>query len=360
MTSTMDARPGLADDADWTPTEDLDGFLRCTEVHQVTHDVRSFVLQPLGPVAFTPGQYLTVTVDVDGQQLSRCYSIASSAARTDSLTITVKRVRGGPVSNWLHDHVRPGDHLQVTGPYGVFTPGPQVSRRQLYLSAGSGITPLMSMARTIVDQRIPADVLFVHHARSPEDIIFRDELDAIPARHRGIKTVVACEADGARETWAGHRGRISSEFLDIVSPDLAERDIFICGPAPYMEATRAFVLARGAVPSRVHEESYVFGTTSDPSGPAGDRAAVTYDVEFARSGQVVPCDDRTSVLEAATQAGLTLPSSCREGACGTCKTRLISGQVDMEHAGGIRPREIAQNQILLCCSTPTTDLVVDA
>ena len=360
MTSTMDLEPRFHDADDATLDGGIDGAVLCTAVHQVTHDVRSYVLQPHGPVAFAPGQYLTVTVDVDGQRLARCYSIASSAARTSNLTITVKRVPGGPVSTWLHDHIRPGDYVEVSGPYGQFTPGPHTSPRQLYLSAGSGITPLMSMARTIVDQRTPANVVFAHHARTPEDIIFRDELEALNGRHSGIRVVVACEDDGSQELWAGHRGRISSAFLDAVGPDLEERDIFICGPAPYREAARAYVLAAGAHPSRVHEESYDFGVTSAPPAARSDGAALTYDVEFARSRQVIRCTSTSSVLEAAAQAGLTLPSSCREGACGTCKTRLISGEVDMDHAGGIRPREVAQGQILLCCSTPITDLVVDA
>ena len=120
------------------------------------------------------------------------------------------------------------------------------------------------------------------------------------------------------------------------------------------------MLAAGAHANRVHEERPEFGETRVLPAVARDGAALTFDVEFARSRQVVRCAGTISVLEAAAQAGLTLPSSCREGACGTCKTRLISGQVDMDHAGGIRPREIAQGQILLCCSTPTTDLVVDA
>jgi ferredoxin-NADP reductase len=203
-------------------------------------------------------------------------------------------------------------------------------------------------------------VILVHHARSPADIIFRDELERMSGRHAGIRVVVACEAAAAHEPWTGHRGRISSAFVDTICPDLFERDIFICGPGPYMQAARTYALAAGALPGRIHEESYVFGATASPSVVASETSAVGYAVEFARSRRVVRCASTTSVLEAAAQAGLALPSSCREGACGTCKTPLLSGRVDMNHAGGIRPREIAQNQILLCCSTPATDLVVDA
>ena len=199
----------------------------------MTHDVRSFVLQPPGPVAFAPGQYLTVSVDVRGQRLSRCYSIASSAARTSSLTITVKRVRGGPVSNWLHDHVRPGHYLEASGPYGRFTPGPQTSPRQLYLSAGSGITPLMSMARTLSTGAHRRTLSLCTTPARPRTSSFATSCGALNRRYAGIRVVVVCEDDAADEPWRGHRGRITPAFVDAVSPDLPERDIFICGPAPY-------------------------------------------------------------------------------------------------------------------------------
>jgi ferredoxin-NADP reductase len=341
----------------------VDGTLLCTEVHQVTHDVRSFVLQPWTPRAFSfmPGQYLTVTVAADGQRWSRCYSISSPPTRPDRLTITVKRVPGGPVSNWLHDHIRPGDSIEASGPFGTFTPAGHHRSAQLFLSAGSGITPLMSMARTLIDRGTPSDVVFVHHARTPADIIFRAELERLNEMHSGIRVFVVCEDDAADEIWSGHRGRISPAFLDDVAPDVAEREIFICGPTPYRRAACVYVLEAGAEPARIHEESYVFGESSPGSdGRENGGAVATHLVEFSRSQRVVECPGNTTVLEAATQAGITLPSSCQEGVCGTCKTTLLSGTVDMNHAGGIRPREIAQHKVLPCCSVPTADLVVDA
>ncbi len=341
--------------------DDVDGTLVCTAVRSVTHDVADFVLEAEEPTRFLfePGQHLTVTVPVAGQRLSRCYSLSSPPTRPDSLTITVKRVPGGSVSNWLHDHLRPGDLLEVSGPLGSFTPTGHRSPKQLYLTAGSGITPLMSAARTLVDQGRPADVVFVHHARTPDDIMFRDELHRMGDRHPGIRTVVVCDEVSPSQPWAGPRGRITSDLLAALAPDVRDREVFLCGPPAYMQAARACLAVAGVDLLRVHEESYVFGGASTPTA-VRDAAATVYSIELRRSQRVVECPAGTTVLQSASSAGLTLPSSCQEGICGTCKTTMLSGAVDMHHAGGIRQREIDRGQVLLCCSTPTEDLVLDA
>ena len=173
------------------------------------------------------------------------------------------------------------------------------------------------------------------------------------------------------ETWAGRRGRIDAATLAEVVPDAADRETFVCGPGPYMDAVRP-LLAEAGVPSvRTHEESFVFATSpADRVAKAGARAkaagdgavgvtGVSHAVEFTVSGRTVDCDESTTVLDSALDAGLSVPSSCSEGACGTCKSVLISGEVEMKHAGGIRPKEIAAGKFLPCCSTPLTDLVVE-
>lgn len=358
MTATMFG-PTTVEGAHLDWRDDLDDTLVCAEVADVTHDVRSFVLRPAQPVAyrFQPGQHLTLTVEMEGRAVSRCYTIASSPWRPDELTITVKRVPGGLVSNWLHDHLRPGDPVTVDGPLGRFSTAHHPAEKYLFLSAGSGITPLMSMLRTIHGAREPVDVVFVHHARTPADIIFRDELRVIEAEQPGVRVVVVCEDDAERERWTGPRGRVKLPMLLDVAPDLIDREVFTCGPAPYMEAVRGLLARAGADPDRCHEES--FDLAAGPA-PVTTSTGPTYTVELRRSGRTVECDESTTVLAAAARAGLSLPSSCQQGMCGTCKTTLVSGRVEMNHAGGIRPREIAQDQILLCCSTPREDLVLDA
>lgn len=357
MTTTMFG-PATGEGAHLEWRDDLDDTLVCAQVADITHDVRSFVLRPAEPAAyrFQPGQHLTLTVQMDGQAVSRCYTIASSPWRPDELTITVKRVPGGLVSNWLHDHLRPGDPVVVDGPLGRFSTAHHPAEKYLFLSAGSGITPLMSMLRTIHGAREPVDVVFVHHARTPADIIFRDELREIEAEHPGVRVVVVCEDDAEHERWTGPRGRVTLPLLLGAAPDLIDREVFTCGPAPYMQAVRGLLAQAGTNPDRCHEESFDLATDA---APVTTSTGPTYTVELRRSGRTVECDEDTTLLAAATQAGLTLPSSCQEGMCGTCKTTLLSGRVEMNHAGGIRPREIAKDKILLCCSTPRGNLALD-
>ena len=356
------ATPGFED-----PGADvLDQDLLCLDTHPVTHDVRSLVLEvPAGRrLGFSPGQYVTVTVHVDGVPVQRCYTISSSPTRPERVTFTVKRVPGGPVSNWLHDRVGIGDRLHVCGPLGRFSTHQHPATKYLFLSAGSGITPLMSMTRDLHDRpggRDRCDVAFVHSARTPDDLIFRDELATMAASGDWLRVSSICETDSPAETWTGVRGRLDLAVLTAAVPDLWEREVFTCGPEAYMASVRELLAAAGVDPGRCHEESFALGNGPAPV-PADETSSVGagFAVQFARTGAVVRCEPGSTVLDAALEAGINLPSSCGEGMCGTCKVTVLAGAVDMQHAGGIRPREIRENQILPCCSTPLDDLVIDA
>lgn len=358
-----------ADDEAYTEVHpEIDEELVCTRIVPITHDVTSFVLEsPRGRhFAFRAGQYITLAATVHGQRIERCYTISSPSTRTDLLTITVKRVADGPMSNWLHDHLAPGDRVQVTGPLGGFTTVAHPAPKYLFLSAGSGITPLMSMTRTLHEQvDAPLDVVFVHSARSPDDIIFRAELDYLAAAKAGIRVAAICETDSPHERWAGPRGRLTDSTLRAIAPDLHDREVFTCGPPQYMAAVRDIVERAGVDPARCHEESFLLGQAADrepvpPAGPGASTTTAGFTVEFRRSGRVIDCDADTSILDAGLSAGVPLASSCGEGVCGTCKSTMVSGRVDMQHSGGIRAREIVQDKILLCCSKPLENLVIDA
>ena len=160
-------------------------------------------------------------------------------------------------------------------------------------------------------------------------------------------------------------------MLQLLAPDLAERVVFCCGPAPYMAAVRRMLGEAGFDMQNYHEESFSFEDLTmkefSPPTPARTRPATmrrsetkTYSVEFVRSGRSFTCAEDEYVLDAAYAAGLSPSSSCGQGMCGTCKTTMLSGTVDMQHNGGIRPREIAQNKVLICCSKPLSDLTIDA
>lgn len=346
-----------------------DGPLVCQQVQQVTHDVRTFVFGTAEGHRFRqlPGQYVTVSLEIEGSPLSRCYTVTSPPTRPHTLTITVKRVPGGLVSNHLHDHLVPGGELHVDGPFGSFSLAHHLADRYLFVSAGSGVTPLMAMTRTLHDLGQATDVVFVHFARSPDDIVFRAELDAIASAHPGIRLVHVVENDDGG--WPGLRGRVSHALLTAAVPDLAGRETFVCGPAPFMSATREAVESLGLARERYHHESFDFeqlareldavGDVVSPGLPrAGEQGG--YEVVFAKSGRTVTCRPDQFVLDAAFEAGVAVPSSCGLGMCGTCKTTLLEGTVEMKHQGGIRQREIDQGKVLICCSRPTSALVIDS
>jgi ferredoxin-NADP reductase len=337
----------------WDP--ERDDTLVCAGVREETADVRTLVFRPERELLFrfVPGQFMTFELD----SVQRCYTIASPPTRPFRIEITTKRSGAG--SAWLHDHVRPGTRLRVQGPAGEFSFGAAPRGKYLFLAGGSGITPLMSMARTAHDLGSVADIVLVQSARTAQDLLFAGELADMSSRP-GFRaaSVVGADRPGAR--WHGLRGRLCAPILSAVAPDLAERDVFCCGPAPYMAAVRDLLKASGYDLRRYREESFSFAAGEpEPEPEIRPSAQGGYQILFTTSGRTISCAADTPVLSAARAAGLRLPSACNKGVCGTCKSRMISGTVEMKHGGGIRQREIDAGMVLLCCSRPTSDLVVE-
>jgi ferredoxin-NADP reductase len=347
-----------------------DDVLICRAVRDETHDVRTFVLSARSPQRFAhrPGQFMTFAFEIDDETVYRCYTIASAPTRPDTIEITVKRVPGGPVSNWLHDNLRPGSTVQAVGPMGDFSCFEHAASKYLFLSGGSGVTPVMSMARTFCDLAESRDIVFLHSARSPDDIIFNNELDLMAVRNQSFRFIPICERDGKERRWSGFAGRLSASMLAVAVPDFREREIFVCGPGPYMAAVKTILADAGFDMRRYHEESFDFAALSVQDHVAVADAEVALEmpaqaqvfrVEFSKTRRVLECPENVTILDAARKAGVRLPSSCTKGMCGTCKSKVVSGTLEMKHAGGIRQREIDAGMALLCCSTPTSDLVIE-
>ena len=369
-----------------------DHLLVCTERAPVTRDMATFTFRAVEPrtFVFNPGQFLTIGLDIDGRRVERCYSISSSPTRPDTLSISVKRVTGGHVSNWLHDNMEPGMTVTASGPLGRFSYRSTPADKYLFISAGSGITPVMSMIRAATDTARPdaasghdviraatdtarpdaasvpeagPDIVFIHSARTFDDIPFRAELDQIAVNNPNVTVAFACtrlDAAGEPTTYSdnrfrGHRGRIDAGMLASWCPDIAERVVFLCGPGQFRSRVRTALVAAGGSLARIHEESY--GLKLPPPDTADIDGAVT--VDFTRRARRISVGEGTTILAAAAAAGVTLPSTCGVGLCGACKVTKTSGEVVMNHQGGIRPREIAQGKILLCCSEPLTPVVID-
>lgn len=345
---------------------EVDDTLTCVAAFAETHDVKTFVFTaPQGRrFEYRPGQFLTFAFEIGDETIHRCYTLASSPLRPFTASITVKRVAGGPVSNWLHDTLRPGMTVKALGPMGDFSSDHHPAPKYLFISGGSGVTPLMSMSRALADRAAPADVVFLHAARTPQDVIFREELALIARRLPGFRVILLPEGRGAEPEWPGPTGRINPDLLRVLVPDAAERTVFCCGPAPFMAAVQDASGVLGVTPANYHHESFDFAALPQDPGATvfgAEHAALaeSYSVTFAKLRRTISVRADETVLKAARDAGIRLPSSCATGLCGTCKSKRLSGDVQMSHNGGIRQREIDMGFFLPCCSKPTSDLVLD-
>lgn len=351
----------------WTNGRHL---VRCLKIIQETRDVVTFCFSLQQPVLFffKPGQFVTLELEIEGEQVMRSYTISSAPSIPYSFSITVKRVPGGRVSNWLHDNLNEGDLIPVHGPVGQFNCIDFPADKVLFLSGGVGITPVMSMARWYFNTNTEVDMVFAHSARTPSDIIYRAELDYMSTRISNFKLHIICEKTETGQVWGGYRGLLSREMLHLIAPDFKEREVFCCGPTPYMAAVRQLLADEGFDFSHYHEESFVATPPSDIA-TAEEQAAEASEfdetqqevhwVTFHDSGKSVQVPAGTTLHEAAATAELTIPKACGMGICGTCRVRVLKGQADMNHNGGISDEEIEEGYVLTCCTGVTGDVELE-
>jgi len=233
--------------------------LRVADIIDETPDTKTFRMVGLSPLLFSfkPGQFVTLKLPIDGKEIARSYSISSSPSRPHCLELTIKRVPGGLVSNWMCDNVKLGDILNARGPAGKFSCFNYPSKKMLLIGGGSGITPVMSMLRWIVDTAADVDAYLFVSAKSPRDIIFRNELNWMSSRHSGIKVGITCTSRcTGSDSWTGLTGRCDASMLKLLVPDLFERHVFMCGPEPFMDAVTACLRGIEFPIANLHVESF--------------------------------------------------------------------------------------------------------
>lgn len=327
--------------------------LICKAVIEETHDCKTFVFEDSQSRSFDfkPGQYVTFSFKIEGQTHVRAYSISSTPTRPHNLQVTVKRVPGGLVSNYLNDEVTPGAEIEIADISGSFNWIDIPCEKPLLLSGGSGVTPVMSMLQYITDVTLPKDVTFVHFARSPQDIIFRDQLEFLGKRFDNVTVHLVVDSAGDAP-YAGEVGQLSAELLQRLVPDHAGRSIFMCGPEGFMKAARS--VAEEIPFAAIHEESFGEKITIEESVGTGG------EVFFSLSGKSGHCAEGETLLEAALKAGIWIDTACQQGVCGNCKVVLTQGQVEMKDMGGLMPGEAEAGYVLTCCSWPKGAVALDA
>jgi ferredoxin-NADP reductase/ferredoxin len=249
--------------------------VRCVSVVLETHDTKtySFLADPQTLFVYKPGQFVSIEVPVGGTVLRRCYTISSSPSRPYSLSITVKRVPNGQLSNWLFENVAEGFECTINSPAGDFTCLNHPAEKLLFLAAGSGITPCMSMLRWLADTSSNADIVFINNARTPDDMIFYHEMLYLSARlGNRMRLAIVPAAVPSGTPWHGLVGRLDEKLLRILAPDFAEREAFVCGPHGYMDAAKSLLMSMGYPSHRYHQES--FGAARPATAAAAQPAPV--------------------------------------------------------------------------------------
>jgi ferredoxin-NADP reductase/DMSO/TMAO reductase YedYZ heme-binding membrane subunit len=352
--------------------ERWEGVLRLARVFVETPEVRTFrLVAPSGttlPFQHLPGQFLTLRLNIDGRDVRRSYTIASSPTRAAYCELTIKREEQGYVSRYLHDVVREGATFNVSAPAGRFTFTGVEAKEIVMIAGGVGITPLMAKIRYLTDIAWPGKIHLVYSVKTERDIIFRSELEELQRRFPNLKIDVTVTREASVE-WTGKRGRLSAALLMGIVPDIAQSRVHLCGPTEMVEPLKKAPRELGVADDQMKSEA--FGSTSRKRSDGstalapeanGDTngAASTSSIRFARSNKRLVGVGTRTILELAESLGVPIPYDCHSGVCGQCKTRLLSGSVVMAAEDALDPLDRANGLILACQARCRDDVVVDA
>ena len=320
-------------------------------------------------VAYRPGQFLTILLPVDDKKIRRSYSMSSSPYTDVSLAITIKRVPGGYASNLLLDSIKVGDTLEVMEPMGAFFPkqSDDQTRQVVFVGAGSGITPLFSILKSVLMVEPESEVFLIYGSRNEDSIIFKNKLEALQAKY-GERFKVVHTLSQPSENWEGEKGRLNkSHLLKIVEklPTLnkAEAEFFLCGPDDMMEEAHRALSILAIPDNKIRKESFLTATAAQPGEVTleeEDDTLKTREITLFYEGAEykLPVKPHETVLEAALNMDIDLPYSCQAGMCTACLGRCTSGKVHLDEEDALSEAELNEGFILTCVSHPMSDDVI--
>jgi 3-ketosteroid 9alpha-monooxygenase subunit B len=322
-----------------------------------THDTRSYVLDVPDELRalfkYQPGQFCTFRVRIDGTDNLRSYSMSSAPETDTDLTVTVKRVPGGLVSNWLNDHLAEGDPVEVTKPGGVFCPQ-ECGRPVVAFCGGSGITPVMSIAKSVL-ATTARSVHLLYANRDRQSVIFDGGLQALQTQHPGrLDVQLHFDSDS---------GFLHVDAISAFAAAHLAGDFYICGPAPFMDLVESALHELGVEPGRIFIERFLVEGpaphAADAPAPATGGATVPKELTIVLAGKksVVAYQPGDTVLETARRGSLRPPFSCESGNCATCMAMLKEGSVTMRVNNALTDDEVEEGWILTCQSLPSGDTV---
>ncbi|MBS0455646.1 MAG: phenylacetate-CoA oxygenase/reductase subunit PaaK [Proteobacteria bacterium] len=336
----------------------------------VSFDVPTDLREVFG---FTQGQYLTLRTEIDGQDLRRSYSICAGVDDGE-LRVGVRKVRGGVFSNWINEHLKIGDTVSVMAPQGrFFVPLDSASKRHhVGIAGGSGITPILSIMKTVLGREPNSRFTLIYGNRLLQSTMFKEEIEDLKNRYMTRLALQHVFSDEHTDAPINHgvmnREKIS-EFLGSVVPAADIDHVYVCGPFQMNDEAEAALLAAGVPEERIHIERFGVALPANAAGNAvgavvheskpGD--AETARITIIRDGlsrEIPFTKQQPSILDAASAAGMEVPYSCTSGVCGTCRAKVVEGEVRMERNFALDKKEVAAGFVLTCQAHPLTERVV--
>ena len=339
--------------------------LEVSEIVNETKDAISISFkQPDTKIDYKSGQFLTLIVPVKGKEVRRAYSLCSSPFTDSDLTVAVKRVDNGLMSNWLPDNLKVGDAIRIMEPMGVFTTEYSASnKRHLILFAGgSGITPMMSIIKSTLSQEPNSIISLIYANRNIESIIFKDQLDQLATDYEGRLHLIHI-LDDAPMNWQGHSGLLNHDMLVQILervPSWEDTTYLMCGPEGMMKNVENLLSEQNIDKSKIFKESFVAGTIdkTDDDGSSAAEGAKEVTVVYDGEEHKFAVEPDTTILETALDMGIDLPYSCQSGLCTACRGKCLSGKVKLDEEEGLSEAELEEGYVLTCVGHPITDDVV--
>ena len=346
--------------------------LKVKEVVQETPDtVTIHFWHPLSEmIKYEAGQFLTLMPVIDGQKVRRSYSMSSSPQVDVSPAVTVKRVPGGLVSNWLNDHVKEGDFMETMAPMGRFTltPDDTAARHVVLIGAGSGITPLMSIAKSVLMVEPDSRVTLLYGSRNEDSVIFKNQLAALQQKY-GDRLALHHALSQPLNGWAGMNGRLNkTHILRILETalnfDAATATFYICGPDGLMDEAKRALAILNVPADHVLTESFVSANAAvgDVTEDEDDGSLKTQEITVLYEGSEYKfnVEPHQTILEAALDLDIDLPYSCQAGMCTACLGKCTSGKIKLDEEDGLTESEMKAGYILTCVAHPLTrDVVIE-
>ncbi|WP_370089873.1 2Fe-2S iron-sulfur cluster-binding protein [Ekhidna sp.] len=333
--------------------------LTIKEVVNVAKDAVNLVFEKPDSFEYEPGQFITIIKEVNGKKIRRAYSLCTTPFEDEHPAVTVKRVEGGAMSNDLNDNAKAGDQLEIMEPMGMFTTEFKAdnNRHAVFFGGGSGITPLMSIIRSILLKEPNSKTTLVYGNRREEFVIFKELIAGLEAKHTDRFQAIHILEEGDTR----YSGRPTHEMIAEICKETncdKNTEFYICGPQPMMDVVSSGLNKAGFPETNVRMESFEAGKTS-PSEIIDKEGASESEVTILLDGEEysITVKKTASILDTALDNDLDMPYSCQSGLCTACRGKCVEGQISIDEAEGLSQDELDEGYVLTCIGKPITDRV---